>query len=188
MAPGDTKPGRMKPDGMEIEVLVGDIVTCAVNAIVNAANERLAPGGGVCGAIFRAAGAGLVDECRVLGGCPAGEARITGGYNLPAEWIIHAVGPVWHGGKNGEPDCLARCYRNALALAADYGLAEIAFPAISTGIFGYPPRDAARIALAACRAHGETHAAPKRVLLVAFDEAQAVPLRDALHHTNLTRG
>ncbi|MCF8470326.1 MAG: macro domain-containing protein [Parvibaculum sp.] len=173
---------------MEIEVVVGDIVTCAVNAIVNAANERLAPGGGVCGAIFRAAGAGLVDECRALGGCPAGEARITGGYDLPAQWIIHAVGPVWQGGKAGEPDCLARCYRNALALAADYGMAEIAFPAISTGIFGYPAKEAAKIALAACRAHGETHAAPKRVLLVAFDEAQAVPLRDALRHAKLTRG
>ncbi|MEQ8327220.1 macro domain-containing protein [Parvibaculum sp.] len=162
------------------EIDVGDITKMEVTAIVNAANERLAPGGGVCGAIFRAAGAGLIDECQAYDGCPTGEARITGGYNLPAEWIIHAVGPVWHGGKEGEPELLANCYRNALNLAAEYGMESIAFPAISTGIFGYPPDEAAKVAVAACRAHAAESEFPKRIVLVAFDEAQAEPLKRAL--------
>ncbi|MBO6634634.1 macro domain-containing protein [Parvibaculum sp.] len=162
------------------EIEVGDITKMEVTAIVNAANERLAPGGGVCGAIFRAAGAGLIDECQAYDGCPTGEARITGGYNLPAAWIIHAVGPVWHGGDEGEPELLANCYRNALALAAEYRMESIAFPAISTGIFGYPPEEAAKVAAAACREHAAANEYPKRILLVAFDEAQAEPLRRAL--------
>lgn len=163
-----------------ISVEIGDITRMNVTAIVNAANERLAPGGGVCGAIFRAAGAGLIDECQAWGGCPAGEARITGGYNLPAEWIVHAVGPVWHGGAEGEAALLAGCYRNALALASDYGMESIAFPAISTGIFGYPPEEAAKVAVAACREHAQTHELPRRILLVAFSEEQAEPLKEAL--------
>ncbi|MEP2829948.1 macro domain-containing protein [Parvibaculum sp.] len=163
-----------------IAVETGDITRLKVTAIVSAANERLAPGGGVCGAIFRAAGAGLIDECQAYDGCPAGEARITGGYNLPAEWIVHAVGPVWHGGGEGEAELLANCYRNALKIASDYGMPSIAFPAISTGIFGYPPEKAARIAVAACRDHMKTHEFPQRIVLVAFDEEQAEPLKAAL--------
>ena len=111
--------------GPVIEVHIGDIVKIDADAIVNAANERLAPGGGVCGAIFRAAGAGLAEECQALGGCPTGEARITGGYNLPARWIVHAVGPVWHGGGEGEAELLSGCYRNALAIASDYRMNSI---------------------------------------------------------------
>ena len=163
-----------------IAVEIGDITQMNVTAIVNAANERLAPGGGVCGAIFRAAGAGLIDECQAYDGCPTGEARITGGYNLPAEWIVHAVGPVWHGGGEGEAALLAGCYRNALALAAERRLETIAFPAISTGIFGYPADEAAKVAVAACREHAGRHEFPKRIILVAFDETQAKPLREAL--------
>lgn len=161
----------MAPEGTVIEVEIGDITKLGVDAIVNAANERLAPGGGVCGAIFRAAGPGLPEECRALGGCPTGEARMTHGYNLPAKWIAHAVGPVWHGGGEGEAALLAGCYRNALALAA---------PAISTGIFGYPADKAAKVAVAACRDHAGRHEFPKRIILVAFDETQAEPLREAL--------
>lgn len=170
----------MTPEGTVIEVEVGDITKLGVDAIVNAANERLAPGGGVCGAIFRAAGPGLPEECRALGGCPTGEARVTGGYNLPAKWIVHAVGPVWHGGGEGEAALLAGCYRNALALAAERRLETIAFPAISTGIFGYPADEAAKVAVAACRDHAGRHEFPKRIVLVAFDETQAKPLREAL--------
>jgi len=118
-----------------------------VDAIVNAANSALLRGGGVCGAIHRAAGPELEAECRTLDGCPTGEARITKGYRLPARYVIHAVGPVWHGGDQGEPDLLAACYRNSLALAVQHGLRTIAFPAISCGIFGYPVAAAARIAV-----------------------------------------
>lgn len=163
-----------------IAVEIGDITKMNVTAIVNAANERLAPGGGVCGAIFRAAGAGLIDECQAYGGCPTGEARITGGYNLPSEWIVHAVGPVWHGGGEGEPELLANCYRNALRIASDYGMDSIAFPAISTGIFGYPPEKAAKIAVETSRDHAKSHEFPRKIVLVAFDAGQAEPLEDAL--------
>jgi O-acetyl-ADP-ribose deacetylase (regulator of RNase III) len=131
-----------------IEVFAGDITGLEVDAIVNAANEQLAPGGGVCGAIHRAAGPGLAEECARIGGCPTGEARITGGYRLPAKHVIHTVGPVWHGGQQGEDALLAACYRNSLELARDHGVASIAFPAISTGIFGYPLDRATRIAVA----------------------------------------
>lgn len=173
----------MTPGSTAIEVAVGDITKLAVTAIVNAANERLAPGGGVCGAIFRAAGPGLEAECKALGGCPTGEARLTGGYGLPAKWIVHAVGPVWHGGGAGEAELLAGCYRNALAVAAERKMDGIAFPAISTGIFGYPADEAAKVAVAACREHATGNDFPRRILLVAFDEAQARPLRAALAAT-----
>lgn len=170
----------MAPAPDAIEVQTGDITELKVTAIVNAANEHLAPGGGVCGAIFQAAGEGLAEECRALGGCPTGEARLTCGYGLPAASIIHAVGPVWQGGEAGEAALLASCYRNALAIAAREKMETIAFPAISTGIFGYPARQAAKVAVAACRAHAARHEFPRRILLVAFSEAQAEPLREAL--------
>ena len=130
-----------------IAIVEGDITKLEVDAIVNAANERLLGGGGVDGAIHRAAGPGLVDECRVLGGCPTGEARITKGYRLPARHVIHTVGPVWHGGGRGEDALLAGCYRSSLELAAAHALKTIAFPAISTGVYRFPPERAARIAV-----------------------------------------
>jgi O-acetyl-ADP-ribose deacetylase (regulator of RNase III) len=163
-----------------LTVETGDITQMALTAIVNAANEHLAPGGGVCGAIFPAAGPGLEEECRAIGRCPTGKARLTKAYGLPAQWIIHAVGPVWYGGTHGEAELLAGCYRNALAIAAEHHMESIAFPAISTGIFGYPAAEAARVAVAACRAHMAANEFPKKIILVAFDERQAEPLKRAL--------
>lgn len=134
---------------MRLQIVEGDITTLAVDAIVNAANTSLLGGGGVDGAIHRAAGPGLREECRKLGGCPPGEARLTGGYNLPARYVIHTVGPIWRGGGQGEFETLAQCYRNSLALAINHDLRSIAFPSISTGAYGFPIRRAARIALRA---------------------------------------
>ncbi|MDP6374944.1 MAG: O-acetyl-ADP-ribose deacetylase [Pseudomonadales bacterium] len=130
---------------MRLHTWKGDITRLQVDAIVNAANKSLLGGGGVDGAIHRAAGPELLAECRTIGGCPTGEARLTGGYHLPARHVVHTVGPVWHGGEDGEPELLASCYRNALMLAEAHGLATIAFPAISTGAYGYPLKRAADI-------------------------------------------
>jgi O-acetyl-ADP-ribose deacetylase (regulator of RNase III) len=152
-----------------IEAVQGDITTECVDAIVNAANESLLGGGGVDGAIHRAAGPELVAECRGLGGCPTGEARITRGYRLPARHVIHTVGPVWRGGGRGEALLLAACYRNSLSLAEHHRLESIAFPAISTGVYGYPVEAAAEVAVAAVRAREGSGVTLVR--LVCFDTA-----------------
>lgn len=158
-----------------IEVVTGDITRLAVDAIVNAANESLRGGGGVDGAIHRAAGPGLLDECLGIGGCPTGEARMTAGYNLPARHVIHTVGPVWHGGNRNEAELLARCYRNSLALAADYGMQTIAFPAISTGVYGYPIGLATAIAVREAHVWLRGKTSPERVIFCCFsDDAAAV--------------
>ena len=142
---------KAKDGAVILRAMRGDITALEVDAIVNAANGRLAAGGGVCGAIHQAAGPGLAAECAKIGACQTGDARITGGYCLPARFVIHAVGPVWNGGAQGEPEALAGCYRRALALAAENGAKSVAFPCVSTGIFGYPPESAAKTAVDAVR-------------------------------------
>ncbi|HKI83293.1 MAG TPA: O-acetyl-ADP-ribose deacetylase [Candidatus Krumholzibacteria bacterium] len=163
-----------------IEVVQADITTLKVDAIVNAANSSLLGGGGVDGAIHRAAGPQLREECRSLDGCPTGEARLTRGYELPAKWVIHTVGPVYHGGSAGEAELLARCYRESLRLAREAGAKTVAFPMISCGVYGYPADRASRIAAATVRRDLQEHELPERVLLVAFSEADLRVLRAAL--------
>ena len=160
-----------------LQVVTGDITRLAVDAIVNAANESLLGGGGVDGAIHRAAGPELLAHCRTLGGCPTGEAKLTPGFRLPAKHVIHTVGPVWHGGNRGEPERLASCYRNCFRLAKEHGLASLALPAISCGVYGYPREAAARIAVTECRKALAENPALQRVLLVAFDESMAAVLK-----------
>jgi O-acetyl-ADP-ribose deacetylase (regulator of RNase III) len=152
-----------------IEVVCGDITRLDADAIVNAANSTLLGGGGVDGAIHRAAGPELLAECRTIGGCPTSEARITKGYRLKARHVIHTVGPVWRGGGHGEEELLARCYRASLALAAKHGLRSIAFPAISTGVYGFPKLRATDIAVAETRKFLAHHGTPERVIFVCFD-------------------
>ena len=166
---------------MGIEVLTGDITGLAVDAIVNAANSSLLGGGGVDGAIHRAAGPELLAFCATLGGCPTGEARLSPGFRLPARNIIHTVGPVWHGGHQGEAELLAACYRNTFALAAAHDLATLAFPAISCGVYGYPHRAAAAIAITESRAALVRNPQLERVMLVAFDEGMAALYRELLN-------
>lgn len=153
--------------GASLQVVRQDITTLDVDAVVNAANERLLGGGGVDGAIHRAAGPGLLAECRGLGGCPTGDAKPTGGHRLPARWVIHTVGPVWRGGGHGEETLLASCYRRSLEVADDLGAASVAFPAISTGVYGFPRERAADIAVDTLRG---TPTAVRDILLVAFDD------------------
>jgi O-acetyl-ADP-ribose deacetylase (regulator of RNase III) len=155
-----------------IEVVEGDITLLEVDAIVNAANESLLGGGGVDGAIHRRAGPSLLEECRTLGGARTGEAKVTRGYDLKARHVIHAVGPVWYGGRKGEPEKLASCYRNALALAAQSSLKSIAFPAISTGAYGYPIEEATQIAIREARAF-ETRHPEMRIVFCCFSAGDA---------------
>ena len=163
-----------------IELVQGDITRLSRDAIVNAANSGLLGGGGVDGAIHRAAGPELAEHCRTLGGCPPGEARLTPGFRLPARFVIHTVGPVWRGGQADEDRLLASCYRQCLALAEDQGLETIAFPAISTGIYGFPPERAAAIAVREIADFLDRHERPKSVTLVAYDQASFEQLRSAL--------
>ncbi len=159
----------MTPLHERLHVHQGDITRLQVDAIVNAANTSLLGGGGVDGAIHRAAGPELAQACRPLGGCQPGQAKATPGFRLPARWVIHTVGPVWQGGYKGEPEVLAACYTNSLARAAELGARAIAFPAISTGRYGYPPDRAALVAARACAAHLREHALPEQVTFCMFD-------------------
>jgi O-acetyl-ADP-ribose deacetylase (regulator of RNase III) len=158
---------------------IADITTLDVDAIVNAANEQLAPGGGVCGAIHRAAGPELWRACQQVAPCPTGDARITPGFNLRARYVIHAVGPVWNGGRAGEAELLASAYASSIRLASEHGIRSIAFPAISTGIYGYPLREAAAVAIDTVRAHLERPGTVESVLFACFSDDALLAYRTA---------
>ena len=168
-----------------IDIIVADITTLDVDAIVNAANESLLGGGGVDGAIHRAAGPELLAECRTLGGCPTGEARITRGYRLPARHVIHTVGPIWRGGDAGEDVLLAGAYRSSLLLAKQHGVRSIAFPAISTGVYAFPPDRAARIALSTIVAYLSGDADVDKIILCCFSDDSAGHHKRALRDLKL---
>ena len=169
-----------------IEIVQGDITTLDVEAIVNAANEPLAGGGGVDGAIHRAAGPALMDACRAVAQvrpgvrCPTGEARLTPGFLLKARYVIHTVGPVWKDGRSGEPEQLAACYRSALRLAQEAGVRSIAFPTLSAGIYGYPLGEACTVAVREARRHQQAQPQPERIVLCAFSDAALAAYRAAL--------
>lgn len=167
-------------ESSRIELEQGDITKQRVDAIVNAANTPLLGGGGVDGAIHRAAGPGLLEECRALGGCATGDAKITSGHNLPAKWVIHAVGPVWSGGDRGEDELLASCYRRCMDIAGERDLRSIAFPSISTGAYRFPIERAARIAIREIADGLRRHPAIKRAVCVCFDEATLRQYQGAL--------
>jgi len=154
-----------------VRIILGDITVQKVDAIVNAANNSLLGGGGVDGAIHRAAGPQLLEECRTLGGCKTGDAKATKGYKLPAAYVIHTVGPIWHGGQNGEDELLARCYRNSFAVARGLAVRSIAFPSISTGVYAFPVERASRIVLREIQSALERNKDIQRVLVVCFDRA-----------------
>jgi O-acetyl-ADP-ribose deacetylase (regulator of RNase III) len=174
---------------VRLDVVRGDITRLTVDAIVNAANERMLGGGGVDGAIHRAAGPDLYEACRAIPEvrpgvrCPTGESRITPGFLLPARYVIHTVGPVWRGGRSGESSLLASCYRTALALAAAHDLRSVAFPAISCGVYGYPLDAAAAVAVEAVTAFGKTRASIRTIALVALDEEVFAAISAAINHT-----
>ena len=163
-----------------MSVHVGDITALDIDVIVNAANEQLSAGGGVCGAIHRAAGPELAEACHRIGHCPTGSAVVTPGFGLRARHVVHAVGPVWQGGVAGEADLLASCYRRSLALAAEIEAGRVAFPAISTGIYGYPPAQATDVAIATVRAWLAAHPLPRDVMFCCFDAATAELYRASL--------
>lgn len=164
---------------MGLRTLKGDITTLKVDAIVNAANETLLGGGGVDGAIHRAAGRQLLEECRGLGGCQTGQAKITKGYDLPASFVIHTVGPVWHGGNQGEPELLRDAYQNSLTIAREKNLKSIAFPAISTGVFGYPKEEAAKIAVETALEFLKSY--EMDIILVAFSDSDSKRYQQLIH-------
>ena len=162
------------------EIITADITTIKVQAVVNAANNTLLGGGGVDGAIHRAAGPALLEECRGLGGCPTGQARLTGGYRLPAEYVIHTVGPIWQGGETGEEQLLSQCYLSCLELAVQLGIKTIAFPSISTGAYHFPVNRAAEIAIAAIMGFLKFDSTLEKVLFVCHDERTAIVYHVAL--------